>query len=218
MDADTVAAEIVAEVAALPPPRTAAARNVRRRWTRRLKAAPREDILALARALGRRRRRWIGHELIRGHRGAFEGLTAAEIEEFAEGLDSWDTVDAYGCILAGPAWLRGRIDDARVLAWTASPDRWRRRLALVATVGLNARKEGGPGDVERTLAVCERLVADRDDMVVKAMSWALRALAVRHPQAVRDYLARRGEVLAARVKREVGHKLTTGLKTPKRPA
>ena len=59
------------------------------------------------------------------------------------------------------------------------------------------------------------LVHDRDDMVVKAMSWALRALAVRDPKAVERFLAQNREALAPRVLREVRNKLTTGLKNPK---
>jgi len=59
--------------------------------------------------------------------------------------------------------------------------------------------------------------ARRDiDMLVKAMSWALRALVLHDLQAVEAFLEEHDDVLAARVKREVRHKLTTGLKTPRR--
>jgi 3-methyladenine DNA glycosylase AlkD len=60
------------------------------------------------------------------------------------------------------------------------------------------------------------LAADHEDMVVKALSWALRALAVHDPAAVRAFLEENEVVLAARVKREVRNKLRTGLKNPKR--
>jgi 3-methyladenine DNA glycosylase AlkD len=83
-------------------------------------------------------------------------------------------------------------------------------------VALNVRSHGGYGDVLRTLAVCRLLVDDHDDMVVKAMSWALRALVVHDPEAVWAFLREHDAVLAARVKREVRNKLTTGLKYPKR--
>jgi 3-methyladenine DNA glycosylase AlkD len=76
------------------------------------------------------------------------------------------------------------------------------------------RSQGGRGDVDRTLAVCRLLVDDQDDMVVKAMSWALRQLVVHDPDAVNQFLDAHEEVLAARVKREVRNKLTTGLKNP----
>jgi 3-methyladenine DNA glycosylase AlkD len=70
------------------------------------------------------------------------------------------------------------------------------------------------GDVPRTLAVCRLLVDDQDDMVVKALSWALRELVVHDPEAVRAFLSEYEDVLAARIKREVRNKLTTGLKNP----
>jgi 3-methyladenine DNA glycosylase AlkD len=60
------------------------------------------------------------------------------------------------------------------------------------------------------------LVQDHDDMVVKAMSWALRELVVHDPEAVRVFLAEYDAVLAAQVKHEVQNKLQTGLKTPRR--
>lgn len=45
-------------------------------------------------------------------------------------------------------------------------------------------------------------------MVAKAMSWALRELLERDPNAVRGFMAR--QALAPRVVREVTHKLETG--------
>jgi len=49
-------------------------------------------------------------------------------------------------------------------------------------------------------------------MVVKALSWALRELIVHHRSAVERFVLEHDEVLAARVKREVRNKLTSGLK------
>jgi 3-methyladenine DNA glycosylase AlkD len=88
----------------------------------------------------------------------------------------------------------------------------------VSTVPLNLRAAGGTGDTARTLEVCRRLAADRDDVVVKALSWALRELVVWDPEAVRAVLHDQGDALAARVRREVNAKLNTGLKAPARPA
>ncbi len=64
--------------------------------------------------------------------------------------------------------------------------------------------------------MCRLLVDDHDDMVVKAMSWALRELIVHDPEAVRGFLTEYEDHLAARVKREVENKLTTELKNPRR--
>ena len=59
-------------------------------------------------------------------------------------------------------------------------------------------------------------MGDRDDMVVKALSWALRELAKRDPKPVVAFIEQFGERLAARVIREVQNKLNTGLKNPRR--
>ena len=69
--------------------------------------------------------------------------------------------------------------------------------------------------MERTLEVCRRVVSDRDDMVVKAISWALRSLVPWDPTAVTDFLHTHDAELAPRIKREVNQKLRTGLKNPR---
>lgn len=90
---------------------------------------------------------------------------------------------------------------------------------LVAASGAGvhdaAQREGHTGDAKRTLAVCEMLIDDRDDMVVKAMSWALRALAQRDPKSAERFVEKNRSRLAARAVREVGNKLRTGLKNPR---
>jgi 3-methyladenine DNA glycosylase AlkD len=134
------------------------------------------------------------------------------------GINSWFAVDAFACYLAGPAWRENQVADPLIHRWARSRDRWWRRAALVSTVPLNNKARGGTGDTERTLAVCRRLVDDPDDMVVKAMSWALRELAKRDPRSVRSFLEEHAGVLAARVVREVQNKLATGLKNPRRRA
>jgi 3-methyladenine DNA glycosylase AlkD len=158
----------------------------------------------------------MGYELIHAHRATIESLAAADVEALGEGMGSWGDVDTFGGYIAGPAWLRGQISNAVVARWTRSPDRWWRRAALVATVSLNKKSGGGTGDPGRTLEVCTRLADDHDDMVEKALSWALRMLVRWDAQSVADFLQFHEDVLAARVKREVTNKLGTGLKNPRK--
>ena len=63
--------------------------------------------------------------------------------------------------------------------------------------------------------IAELLASDRDDMVIKGMSWALRELIPVDRRAVERFLRKHDDVVAARVKREVRNKLTTGLKNPR---
>jgi 3-methyladenine DNA glycosylase AlkD len=160
------------------------------------------------------RQRWIAYELLLFHRSA-RGLVGPDnVERLAGRLGSWGEVDQFGVLVAGPAWRAGQLDDRTVYEWALRPDRWWRRAALVATVPLNTRSRGGSGDVRRTLAVCEILRRDRDDLVMKALSWALRELIVHDRAAVEAFLTAHDADLAARVKREVRNKLSTGLKNP----
>ena len=207
---------LLAAAAALPGG-TPALRALRRDYSRRWRGQSGRFILGVAGALNARRAlRWVGYELVRHHPAAFAAMDDARLEAFAVGLDAWDIVDGFGRILSGPAWAHGLASDTLIDGWSKSADRWLRRTALVSTIALNRPADGGRGDPGRTLAVCRRLAADPDEMVVKALSWALRALSLRDAAAVRAFLSAEDGRLAARVKREVRHKLDTGLKGPRK--
>ncbi|MBW1877514.1 MAG: DNA alkylation repair protein [Deltaproteobacteria bacterium] len=213
---ESLASQIHSEIQALTTPNTPHIRGVRRAWSRQLRDAPGEIVLEVARRLHQvHGLGWVGFELIRYHPNALSLITAVECEAFGHGMDSWGAVDAFGGLLAGPAWMRGQNRDDDVHRWAHSDDRWWRRAALVCTVVFNTPSHGGHGDAPRTLAVCRLLVDDHDDMVVKGLSWALRKLVAHDPEAVRGFLAEYDAVLAARVKREVNNKLATGLKNPR---
>lgn len=213
-----VAAEIAAAVAARGALTAPELRALRREYSKRLRPFPPRSIIAIALQLNGLENfacRFIAAELLREHPGAIAALGRREVAALGRGIDSWWSVDTFGCYVAGPAWREGAIDAAEVERWARSRDRWWRRAALVATVPLNNRTQGGSGDPERTLRICAMLAADRDDMVVKALSWALRALATRRPESVRLFLAEHESTLHARVLREVRNKLNTGLKNPR---
>ena len=198
----------------------AALRQVRREFSKRLAGAEPSLVVELSLLLVGRpgpsfAHRFFAYELLAHHRGALARLQSRDVEALGRGIDSWGAVDTFACFVSGPAWREGQVKDAAVHRWARSPDRWWRRTALVSTVPLNSKARGGRGDTPRTVAVCELLLADRDDMVVKAMSWALRELAKRDPAAVREFLSNHGTSVAPRVVREVGNKLRTGLKNPR---
>ena len=219
LDPAVIAAQIDAELRALPVPNAKHCRTVRRKYSRLLRKEPGDLVLDVGRILVHAHgHRWFGCELVRFHHEAFAQVGETELEEFGRDSNSWGSVDAFARLLSGPAWLRGQVRDELIHHWARSDDRWWRRAALVSTVALNVRSQGGTGDVPRTLEVSQMLVDDDDDMVVKALSWALRELVVHDPAGVRGFLAEHDRVVAARVKREVRNKLETGLKNPRRSA
>jgi 3-methyladenine DNA glycosylase AlkD len=214
-DVMQVASAIGAELQALSARTTPHMRAIRRKYSRTLQQASADFRLRLAKQLcGIDNARWFAYELIQSHKVAFARLDATALEDLGHGIKSWWTVDAFARILSGPAWRKGQVSDEVPLQWAHSPDRWWRRVALVSTVALNMRSQGGTGGARRTLQVCRVLVPDHDAMVTKAMSWALRELVIHDADAVQTFLEQYDAVLAALVKREVKNKLCTGLKNP----
>ncbi len=216
--------EIERRLRSLGAAKTAELRALRREFSKGLAREPAAKVMAIARGLLRRRdniprdnvRRFLAYELIAHHRDARTGLREKDVLDLGAGIDNWGAVDMFAYYLSGPAWRARQVSDWLIRRWAKSPNRWWRRAALVSTVPLNSKTRGGTGDPERTLAICRLLVRDRDDMVVKALSWALRELSKRCPDAVVRFLRSHAAALAPRVRREVGTKLTTGLKNPRR--
>jgi 3-methyladenine DNA glycosylase AlkD len=215
---EIAAEEISSRVFLLESFTTESIRNLRREFSKRLAKSPPRFVVDLALALIENstiEHRFVAYELVCNHRAAMASLTERDIKRFARGIGSWGSVDMFACYLSGPAWREHQVGDKLIHGWARSPDRWFRRAALVSTVPLNSKARGGSGDTARTLEVCRALSADRDDMVVKALSWALRELSKRDPESVNWFLDEHQSELAARVVREVRNKLLTGLKNPR---
>jgi 3-methyladenine DNA glycosylase AlkD len=216
IDAERVIDELRFRLA-LVPPTTAAVRSIRREFSRRLVDAPPCVILQLAlRLLNEEPQvsRFVAYEIVCHHKSTFEVLSTKELLTLGRGLNSWSSVDCFAVYLSGPSWAQGRVSDSTIVGWARSGDRWWRRAALVSTIALSRR--GDVHDIRRVVRICGLVSEDHDDMVVKALSWALRELAKKHPPQARRFIAEHRRVLAARVIREVENKLTTGLKTPRR--
>jgi 3-methyladenine DNA glycosylase AlkD len=197
---------------------TAELREIRKEFTHRLKEAAPHVVIELAGLLidvHHIHYRFVAYELIHHHPAALSHLNAWQLEQLGCGISSWGAVDCFAVYLAGPVWRGRRVPNSLIHSWAKSADRWWRRAALVSTVPLNSKAQGGEGDAYRTLQVCRLLERDRDPMVAKALSWALRELAKRDPRAVREFIASRNDVLPAIVLREVTNKLKTGVKNPK---
>lgn len=146
------------------------------------------------------------------NKAALRTINIKDIEELGQNIDNWVTVDSLSVMVSGIAWRQNQITNEDVLNWLNSENRWWRRTAVVSTVPLNLKTKGGRGDTERTLMICEKAINDRDDMIIKALSWALRELSKRDKEAVEDFMDQHHSRLANRVKKEVYTKLTTGRK------
>ena len=154
----------------------------------------------------------IAYELIGRTKKLLNALSYQDLMDLWRNLDNWASVDHYTVGIYGILWGKGVVEDHHIAKLLESDNFWDRRVAVVATVALNLKSRGGMGDTPRTLAVCEKVVDDREDLIRKALSWALRELSKRDPQAVRDFMDRYKNRLAGLVIREVNHKLDFGTK------
>lgn len=110
----------------------------------------------------------------------------------------WDYVDEVAVRRIGPMLLT-HPDDVRplMLAWSASPDMWMRRSAIICQVVAKDRT-----DLELLYACIEPNTGDREFFIRKAIGWALRAYAWTGPAAIVAYVELNGERLSGLSRRE----------------
>jgi len=111
--------------------------------------------------------------------GRFGSAEFRRFETWLGQVSSWADHDALAMYLIGPMLVADPRRVKRPLRWASSPNRWRRRAAAVSLI--HGIRRGL--FQEEAMAVTERLLADRDDMVQKGLGWLLREWAKHHPKA-----------------------------------
>ncbi len=139
-------------------------------------------------------------------------LNENDIDKLEINLDNWLSVDYFGVLIVGNSWRNQNITFEKVKSYLDSKDFWIRRIAIVATVSLNQKARGGTGDATQTLEICKLVVSDHEDMIIKALSWALRELAKVEKQAVIEFIENYKDKLHKKVLREVLNKIELGTK------
>jgi hypothetical protein len=110
MEAESLATEIDRRIRSLPDQATEPVRAIRHEYSRRLRDVPAADMLAIAETLVPRQR-WVAYELLYHHPSRLAGLTTETVERLGEGIDRWESVDAFARYISGPAWQQGLIPD-----------------------------------------------------------------------------------------------------------
>lgn len=196
--------------------RTPAMRELLKKWWIEIKEWPPEELIEFSKNLVDTKvfeANQVAFELLTKNKNAYEQLSLADLEYLGKNMDNWATTDTFSILISGKAWKNNQISDENVLNWLHSKNRWWRRTAIVSTIPLNRGKNDGTENINRALSFCEKVVNDRDDMVVKALSWALRELTKSDKKAVKDFMNTYRDKLAGRVVREVNNKLITGKKS-----
>ncbi len=100
----------------------------------------------------------------------------------------------------------------RLLDWTGSENRWRRRSAAVSLVPIARRGEM----LDDVFRIANRLMEDRDDMVQKGVGWLLKEASKKHPDEIHDYLVRWRPKTTGLVLRYASEKLPPEMRVLKR--
>jgi 3-methyladenine DNA glycosylase AlkD len=184
-------------------------------WWVEIKNWPPEKLLQFAKELVDTRIfecNQLAFELLSKNRNALALLKLKDLEELGKNMDNWATTDYFSVAISGWAWRENQISDADVLNWLETGNLWWRRAAIVSTVALNLRSRGGKGDAARTLMICEKVIHNREKLIVKALSWALRELSKSDKPAVKRFMEKYESEIAPLAKREIYTKLETGRK------
>jgi 3-methyladenine DNA glycosylase AlkD len=142
--------------------------------------------------------------------GESEKVTAAQMERWVRGFDSWDVVDGACCYLyaaAKPAWKK-------VYEWSSRRAEFEKRAAFSLAAYLSYKdKSAQDAEFERFLSVIEREAHDERNFVKKAVNWALRnigkrnlrlnAAAIRTAERIRQQGSRSARWIAADALREL---------------
>ena len=106
-------------------------------------------------------------------------------------VNNWDLVDQSAHQILG-GWLYNRPRDV-VFDLAADGDLWRRRVALLTTLGFIRR-----GDASTTLDLAARVLDDRRDLTQKASGWMLREVGKRvDRELLLDFLGRHAVEMGA---------------------
>ena len=103
-------------------------------------------------------------------------------------INSWDLVDVTAPGVVGAHLVTRSRQVLRRLA--RSENLWERRIAIVSTFAFIRRNE-----FDDTLAIAERLLEDRHDLIHKAVGWMLREVGKRDEEPLRRFLDQHAAVM-----------------------
>jgi alkylated DNA nucleotide flippase Atl1/3-methyladenine DNA glycosylase AlkD len=176
-----------------------------RAWLRSHPGADRAALVALVRSLWRRpvhELRTFAIELLMARHALLAAGDLGLLERMLRGSRTWAYVDAIAVRIVGPLVERHPELASTLDRWSADPDFWLRRSALLALLGPLARDGDGTGDWQRWVRYADGMLDEREFFLRKAIGWVLREVGKRRPRRVADFLAPRLDRVAGLTLRE----------------
>jgi 3-methyladenine DNA glycosylase AlkD len=154
----------------------------------------------------------IGANLMRRMKGKLEPEHFDVFDGWVGTLTNWATTDT---LCTGIIFVTVQMEPSlagRLLEWTDSDNRWRRRAAAVSLVPIARRGEM----LDVAFRIADRLMEDRDDMVQKGVGWLLKEASKKHPGEIHDYLVKWRPKTTGLVLRYASEKLPLEMRVLKR--
>jgi 3-methyladenine DNA glycosylase AlkD len=148
-----------------------------------------DDVLSLVAALWAEpvhERRFAAVELLRCALPLLGPDDVPTIKRLIRESRTWALVDPLAIEVVGRLVLHHPSLTATLDRWVGDEDFWVRRSALLAL--LPGIRKQTPGHLDRLLRYADRLVAEREFFIRKAIGWTLREAGARDPSAVHGWL------------------------------
>ena len=128
----------------------------------------------------------IGLEILDRFRGRLGPRHLDTFDRWVDHLTNWATTDTLATHMIAASVAGDPSQVERLMTWTGSGNRWRRRAAAVSLVPQARRGLL----LEEVFSLSDRLMEDGDDMVQKGVGWLLKEASRRHSEQVRGHLLR----------------------------
>ncbi len=100
-----------------------------------------------------------------------------------ERINNWDLVDVTADKIVGQHLLENPKEIKTLDKLVKSKNLWERRIAVISTFAFIRN-----GKFEKTLELCEKLLADKEDLMHKATGWMLREIGKRDLGIEKNFL------------------------------
>ena len=132
-------------------------------------------------------------------------------DRWVDYLDNWATTDQLSTHMICASIKKDPALTHKLLEWTKSENRWRRRASAVSLVPLARRGEL----LDVVFKVSNELMTDEEDMVQKGVGWLIKEASKKHPYEVRKYLLEWREQTSALILRYASEKLPDDMRVLK---
>jgi 3-methyladenine DNA glycosylase AlkD len=132
----------------------------------------------------------VGIEVVARYRRDFSAALLARWKCWLSNNHSanWATTDAMCGMLIGPLLIKHPELAGRMRAWSKDRNMWVRRASIVGLLPLVRAR----GEIDLVYEIAERLHPDRNDLIHKAVGWALREAGKVDPKRLERYLRENG--------------------------